>query len=47
MMRVVQAGAHPVVAHEENDRKLIITIIILPIISKFTVPCDVEMLTLL
>jgi len=47
MMRVVQAGAHPVAAREENARKLIIIIIILPIISKFTVPCNVEMLTLL
>jgi hypothetical protein len=46
-MRVVQAGAHLVVAHEGNVRKLIIIIIILPIISKFSVPCNVEMLTLL
>jgi hypothetical protein len=47
MMRVVQAGAHLVVAHEESVRKLIIIIIILPIISKFTVLYNVEMLTLL
>jgi hypothetical protein len=46
-MRVVQADAHLVVAHEESVQKLIIIIIILPIISKFTVPCNVEMLTLL
>jgi hypothetical protein len=36
-----------VAAVEESARKLIITIIILLIISKLTVPCNIEMLTLL
>jgi hypothetical protein len=37
-MRVVQAGAHPVAAREENAQKLIIIIIILHIIITTTVP---------